>query len=317
MSDVQDTHRQAMEQADQADAAKKAGDLEEARTLFVEASRLESEAAHALIDQPDAEPTRSVLFRSAASLAMEARQFGQAAYLVACGLEGAPPQEIREELRALLRTVRHEVERDRGGRFIGGYAHLQAAADRVRTALADSGLSGRALAGSVTRKILDSAQDSLRASTGDTAVSVDLLGVGGAQITQWVSVSPRGLPLDWRQFGAIVALEHGDALLQAVPIVTPIEQLANTGALAEDEVRFAQDVGIRALAAYPVRAIDENQADRPAFVLLALASQETAFADQRTCQILAECVSLLEIAIQIGWRDEILRLRSSRLQEDR
>jgi len=176
MIDVRETHRQAMEKADQAVAAHKAGDLQEASALFREACRLESEAAHALGDKPDAEPTRSVLFRSAASLAVEASQFDYAAYLVACGLEGSPPEEIREELRDLLPALRREVERgppsreafeglgrtDRVGRYLSSCAHMQAAADRVRRALADRQLMGRALSGSLTQDVLDTSPFTVR-----------------------------------------------------------------------------------------------------------------------------------------------------------
>jgi len=321
MIDVQHMHRQAMEKADQAAAVQKAGDLEEARALFREACRLESEAAHALIDKSDAEPTRSVLFRSAASLAIEAEQFAHAAYLLACGLEGSPPEEIREELRELLRTVRREAEReplseegfgqsDRLRRYLSGCEELRSSADRVRKALADRDLMGAQLSSSVIQHVLASTQDALRAFTGDTSLSLDLLGVGETEVSKWVSVSPGERLSDWFQFAKIFVLEHGDTLLQANPIVGQIEELARGGALPEDHLRFAQEVGIRALAANPVRAIGENQADRPAFVLLALAFQETAFADELACQILLQTVSLLEIAVQVGKRDEISGLRS-------
>ena len=300
MIDVQDTHRQAMEKADQAVAAQKAGDLEEARARFLEACTLESEAAHALLDRPDVEPSRSVLFRSAASLAIEAQEFAHAAYLIACGLEGSPPQEIREELRALLRTVRPEAERDRVGRFIGSCAHLQAAAGRVRTALVDSELVGRALSGSVTHDILNSTQDSLRTFTRDRSLSVDLFHFGDAEVAKWVSVCPvERLPDSWLQFAKIFVLDNEDTLLRCKPIVRQVSEFN----------AIAQEAGIRALAAYPVRAISENQADRPALFLLALASEQTAFADQLARQILSEAVSLLETVIRIGWRDEVFELR--------
>ena len=83
-----------------------------------------------------------------------------------------------------------------------------------------------------------------------------------------------------------------------------IEDFKREESLSGQCLTSAQEAGIRALAAYPVRAIDENQVDRPAFVLLALASQETAFADELACQILSETVSLLEVVVQLGWRDE-------------
>jgi hypothetical protein len=306
MIDVQDTHRQAMEKADQADAAKKGGDLEKARTLLLEACRLESEAAHALVDQPDAEPTRSVLFRSAASLAVEARQFAYAAYLIACGLEAFPPQEIREELRALLRTVRHEVERDRVGRFLSSCSVLQDAADRVRTALADSGLVGRALSGAATHGILDATQHALRAFSGDAGVQVDLFHFGDTELVEWVSVCPiERLSESWFPFAKIFVFDNEDKLLRAKPIVQQLNELGTA----------AREAGIGAVAAYPVRAIKKRQAERPALVLLAFASQEMAFADELARQILSDAVSLLEIVIRIGWRDEVFELDTEAHEE--
>ena len=46
--------------------------------------------------------TRSILFRSAASLAMDCGKLGDAERLIAGGLSGHPPEEIAEELRQLL-----------------------------------------------------------------------------------------------------------------------------------------------------------------------------------------------------------------------
>ncbi|HUT92598.1 MAG TPA: hypothetical protein VMY37_24105 [Thermoguttaceae bacterium] len=157
---------------------------------------------------------------------------------------------------------------------------------------------------------LDTAQGSLRAFTGDTSLSVDLLCVGDAEVAEWVGVSPvERLSEWWFQFAKIFIFDNEDTLLQPKRIVRQFDQLARERALSGQGVTIAQEAGIRALAAYPVRAISKNQADRPAFVLLALASQETAFSDQLACQILSETVSLLEIVIQIGWRDEIFELR--------
>lgn len=98
-----------METAVQADQALRDDESKRARSLFRQACAKESAAAERLVDNLEEEPTRSVLFRSAASLAIEGKQFMRAAYLIACGLEGTPPSEIREELRNLLRVVRREL----------------------------------------------------------------------------------------------------------------------------------------------------------------------------------------------------------------
>jgi hypothetical protein len=317
MIDVRDTHRQAMERADQAVAAQRAGGLEEATTLFREACRLESAAAHALIDELGAEPTRSVLFRSAASLAVEARQFAYAAYLVARGLEGSPPQEIRDELRSLLSTIRPETElealsnqefrpRDRVGRYLASCAQLRTAADRVRTALAVQGLEESRLSGPLSEQLVISTENSLREFVGDGNLWVGLFAARNPQMADWLPVPPLArLPEFWTDFAVAFLEECGDALLAGSSIVGQIRQLTRERVFSEQCFTAAERAGIRALAGDPVRAIDENQVDRPAFVLLALASQETAFVDELAREILSDAVSLLEIVVQIGWRDEV------------
>lgn len=327
MIDVQEIHRQAMERADQAVAAQKTGDFHKARQLCREACGLESAAANALIDNFDAEPTRSVLFRSAASLAIEAQQFADAAYLIACGLEGAPPEEIREELRDLLRSLHREIERgprsdqefggsDRVRRYLSSCDMLRNAADRVRVALADVSLTGPKLSGPLVQEVLASAENSLRAFSRDTSLGIDLLGVGGSEVSGWVPLSRLEPMSDWSQFAKHFVWEHDATLLRGNPIAGEIGELACEGILSEEHLAAAQRAGVHALSANPVRAIDEKHGDRPVFVLLALASQETAFADELACQILSDTASLLEIVVQTGWRDRCFEVRSLRAPQD-
>lgn len=65
----------------------------------------EREAASSLERKIGFEPTRSVLYRSAASLAMECGEVREAERLIAYGLLGNPPADIAEELRDLLEDV--------------------------------------------------------------------------------------------------------------------------------------------------------------------------------------------------------------------
>jgi len=297
MINVQDTHRQAMEKADKADAANRAGDVEEARILFREACGLESVAAQALINRPEIEPTRSVLFRSAASLAIDARQFAHASYLVARGLDGSPPEEIREELSVLLPTIRHEAAQERlfseelghsrrVDRYLSSRTHLRAAEDRVEMALADEESKGREPSRSVILDILDSTQDSLREFTGDTNLSVDLLSDGETEGDEWDLMSPADrLPNEWFQFARVLVLEHVDTLFQANPVLGRIDKLRS---LSEDCFALAQEAGVHALAAEPVRAFNKKREYRPAIVLLSLASRKTAFDDELAYQLLLE-----------------------------
>lgn len=69
---------------------------------FKEALEQESKAAFLLFDQFDLEPSRSVLFRSAAFLAISCKAFREAERLACAGLAGRPPAEIRGELKDAL-----------------------------------------------------------------------------------------------------------------------------------------------------------------------------------------------------------------------
>ena len=100
-----DNHHYAMELADKADRAKRLGRMEEAKAFFKEAFDHESLAALKLQNRNSVEPTRSILFRSAASLAIECEELREAERMIAYGLIGMPPNEIAEELRDLLEKV--------------------------------------------------------------------------------------------------------------------------------------------------------------------------------------------------------------------
>ena len=92
MSGVKTTHRQAMEQTDLALAARHHGDEALALRHFRKAYELEAEAAAAYATRLDAEPTRSVLFRSAATLALDCGLLPEAEKLVCTALIGSPPE---------------------------------------------------------------------------------------------------------------------------------------------------------------------------------------------------------------------------------
>lgn len=106
MNEVRKLHDEAMRLAELAAVAKKVeGNLEQANSLLRQAYENEVKAAKLLIDMSSPEPTRSVLFRSAASLAIDCNEFVEAEKLVAIGLSGSPPPDIAEELRDLFERV--------------------------------------------------------------------------------------------------------------------------------------------------------------------------------------------------------------------
>lgn len=102
MNQIQDLHKQAMDFAEMAQVAKLKGDSALALQLSRQAFEKERLAAELTASNFDAEPTRSVLHRSAATLAIDCGEIMTAERLIAIALSGNPPQEIAEELRDLF-----------------------------------------------------------------------------------------------------------------------------------------------------------------------------------------------------------------------
>jgi tetratricopeptide (TPR) repeat protein len=115
MSKVQELHQQAMDLAEQADLNRLRGDTVQARALLQQALELEAEAARLVADDLEAEPTRSVLHRSAASLAVECGELQIAERLIARALTGNPPADIAEELKDLFMQINLRNYLDRQG----------------------------------------------------------------------------------------------------------------------------------------------------------------------------------------------------------
>lgn len=105
MRTIEANHNRAMEYASRAHQARRLGDMATASQNFANAFQLEKQAAEAIGPFVDVEPTRSILLRSAASLALECNQNDEAERLACMGLSGKPPTEIREELRDVLMTL--------------------------------------------------------------------------------------------------------------------------------------------------------------------------------------------------------------------
>jgi hypothetical protein len=94
-----------MEAAELALVARARGEDVRALELFRRAFAAEREAA--LLVEPDrsAEPTRSVLLRSAAALGIDCGELRESERLAALALSGNPPSEIADEIRTLLDQV--------------------------------------------------------------------------------------------------------------------------------------------------------------------------------------------------------------------
>lgn len=111
---VQDTHRLAMALGDYAARARRYGDINVATELLQRALFYESRAAELMDDDPDV-LWRAVLYRSAASLALQCGEYEEAKRLIATGLAGNPPSEIAAELRDVLKLVKQAQKQEQKG----------------------------------------------------------------------------------------------------------------------------------------------------------------------------------------------------------
>ena len=105
MQPIEELHINAMNLAEEAFIAQRSGDYKKAEALFSEALKLEQQAADQLPLNIESEPTRSILYRSAASLAYNSKDYELADRLIAMGLSGYPPEDIKEELKNLYEDV--------------------------------------------------------------------------------------------------------------------------------------------------------------------------------------------------------------------
>ena len=107
---INELHEKAMSLADEAFYAKQRQDSALAQSKYLEAFEYEKAAAMLLIHEYGQEPSRSVLFRSAACLLLnlphpEAGHLRRAEQMVAYGLSGNPPASILEELREVWQEL--------------------------------------------------------------------------------------------------------------------------------------------------------------------------------------------------------------------
>ncbi|HYK34874.1 hypothetical protein [Alloacidobacterium sp.] len=105
MNEIKRIHRSAMELLDEAELAFRHGDAERATTLKASAFEEEVKAANMIAAYVESEPTRSVLHRSAASIALSLGKEGEAKKLLHSALAGKPPTPIRKELEAMLEDL--------------------------------------------------------------------------------------------------------------------------------------------------------------------------------------------------------------------
>lgn len=102
MQIVEALHHEALELVDRAVLARQCGDFDRMTALTKAAFAKERAAADLVANEWDFEPTRSILHRSAAVLAIECFLLREAERLIGRALAGNPPIDLADELRDLL-----------------------------------------------------------------------------------------------------------------------------------------------------------------------------------------------------------------------
>lgn len=139
MNRIRELHERAMELAEVAVVEKRKGNLARADQLFEEALENEVQAARLVPEDISSEPTRSILYRSAASLALDCNELREAEQLIAAALAGNPPETIAEELRDLFEQVNFQRHLDlRGVSLAAGEVQMSMAGRAISYGTAPS-----------------------------------------------------------------------------------------------------------------------------------------------------------------------------------
>jgi len=104
--DVRSLHSEAMDLAEKAMIERARGRPAAAQKHLAEALKKEEKAARLAVHNGAPEPTRSILLKSAAHLAVDAGELRLAEQLIAIALAGEPPDDMAAELRTLFEEVR-------------------------------------------------------------------------------------------------------------------------------------------------------------------------------------------------------------------
>lgn len=107
---MRNIHRHAMKLVRRADSLIENNAVDKALRLYAAACQIEHFVAASLIKQKESEPTRSILYLSAASLAWRCKSYEKAERLVYEGLSGFPSPRTKVDLQRLLDDIHCRVE---------------------------------------------------------------------------------------------------------------------------------------------------------------------------------------------------------------
>jgi hypothetical protein len=107
-------HEKAMALSQEADMAKIWNDEPKSQMLYRQSLDLEREAANIYLERFDKEPVRSILYRSAASLAMLCHLYEEADLLIQQGQSSSTPPDMARELKELKTQIKqHKIQYER------------------------------------------------------------------------------------------------------------------------------------------------------------------------------------------------------------
>jgi tetratricopeptide (TPR) repeat protein len=124
MKDIRSIHAKAMDLMRSANEFLSNRDQKSYLANLKEALSLEEEAANELIINYQSEPTRSVLFRSAANIAYNLGEYNRAEKLIYQALSGSPHSEIKAELLNLKDLIDTAFVRELSANDIADYSYV-------------------------------------------------------------------------------------------------------------------------------------------------------------------------------------------------
>lgn len=134
MNSVREYHDEAIRYAQLAMAALHSGEKEEHQQFVRRAMIYETKAADLTPEEKSAEPTRSILYRSAASFAYQADEYQEAERLVFKGLSGYPPPQVKDQLLEVQQMIQEALRHQQTAEN-----NLSTPAQQIITAIYENG----------------------------------------------------------------------------------------------------------------------------------------------------------------------------------
>lgn len=104
--DIVKLHNKAMELADRADSQIRIGNKGKAKELYAKAYKYENQASNLAVSEHVGEPSETVLMKSAAFLAFDAKLFEESERQAKLALSRNIPEDMGEEMKELLINIR-------------------------------------------------------------------------------------------------------------------------------------------------------------------------------------------------------------------